>query len=271
MSADRRRSRATRAYRASVEIYDTTLRDGSQLEGISLTVEDKLRIAEQLDWLGVRYIEAGCPGANPKDDEFFRRAPHRAAAHDRRRWWPSGRPGGRRARSTATTRCAAWSRPNVGTVCIVGKAWDYHVHRGAADHARRGRGDGRRLGRVPAGARACRCSSTPSTSSTATSATPSSRCACSRRRPWPAPTAWCCATPTAARCRTRSSASSPRSCAYLGGDVPVGVHPTTTPAARWPTRWPGCAAAPPRCRARSTATASAPATATSRRSSRTSR
>src|SRR2546425_10689156 len=59
----------------AVEIYDTTLRDGSQLEGISLTVDDKLRIAEQLDWLGVHYIEAGWPGANPKDDELFRRAP----------------------------------------------------------------------------------------------------------------------------------------------------------------------------------------------------
>src|SRR4051812_49704359 len=59
---------------ARVEIYDTTLRDGSQLEGISLTVDDKLRIAEQLDWLGVDYIEAGWPGANPKDDEVFRRA-----------------------------------------------------------------------------------------------------------------------------------------------------------------------------------------------------
>src|SRR5690349_21558382 len=58
-----------------IEIYDTTLRDGSQLEGISLTVDDKLRIAEQLDWLGVDFIEAGWPGANPKDDELFRRAP----------------------------------------------------------------------------------------------------------------------------------------------------------------------------------------------------
>ena len=59
-----------------VEIYDTTLRDGAQLEGISLTVDDKLRIAEQLDWLGVHYIEAGWPGANPKDDEVFRRLPN---------------------------------------------------------------------------------------------------------------------------------------------------------------------------------------------------
>ena len=61
--------------RDRVEIYDTTLRDGTQLEGISVTVDDKLRIAEQLDWLGVKYIEAGWPGANPKDDELFKRAP----------------------------------------------------------------------------------------------------------------------------------------------------------------------------------------------------
>ena len=58
----------------TVEIYDTTLRDGAQLEGISLTVDDKLRIAEQLDNLGVHYIEGGWPGANPKDVEFFERA-----------------------------------------------------------------------------------------------------------------------------------------------------------------------------------------------------
>ena len=58
----------------TVEIYDTTLRDGAQLEGISLTVDDKLRIAEQLDRLGVHYIEGGWPGANPKDVEFFQRA-----------------------------------------------------------------------------------------------------------------------------------------------------------------------------------------------------
>lgn len=57
-----------------VDIYDTTLRDGSQAEGLSLTVDDKLRVAAQLDLLGVAYIEGGWPGANPKDEEFFRRA-----------------------------------------------------------------------------------------------------------------------------------------------------------------------------------------------------
>ena len=58
----------------AVEIFDTTLRDGLQVEGVSASVEDKLRIAQQLDLLGVRYIEGGWPGANPKDIEFFARA-----------------------------------------------------------------------------------------------------------------------------------------------------------------------------------------------------
>lgn len=58
----------------SVDVYDTTLRDGAQQEGMSLTVDDKLRVAEQLDHLGVTFIEGGWPGANPKDEEFFRRA-----------------------------------------------------------------------------------------------------------------------------------------------------------------------------------------------------
>jgi len=57
----------------TVEIYDTTLRDGTQQEGISLTVRDKLTICGLLDDLGVSYIEGGWPGANPKEDEFFDR------------------------------------------------------------------------------------------------------------------------------------------------------------------------------------------------------
>jgi 2-isopropylmalate synthase len=57
----------------TVQLYDTTLRDGAQMEGISLSVEDKLRIAARLDGLGVHFIEGGWPGANPKDAEFFER------------------------------------------------------------------------------------------------------------------------------------------------------------------------------------------------------
>jgi 2-isopropylmalate synthase len=60
-----------------VEIYDTTLRDGTQGHGISLSVADKLRIAERLDAFGVHYVEGGWPGSNPKDIEFFAEAKHR--------------------------------------------------------------------------------------------------------------------------------------------------------------------------------------------------
>ena len=57
----------------TIKIYDTTLRDGTQREGISLSCNDKLRIAQKLDDLGVHYIEGGWPGSNPKDVEFFER------------------------------------------------------------------------------------------------------------------------------------------------------------------------------------------------------
>ncbi len=63
--------------RIPVEIFDTTLRDGLQVEGVSASVDDKLHIAEQLDHLGVQFIEGGWPGANPKDIEFFARACNR--------------------------------------------------------------------------------------------------------------------------------------------------------------------------------------------------
>jgi len=53
--------------------YDSTLRDGAQAQGVSFTVEDKLKIVEQLDALGIGYIEAGNPGSNPKDLDFFKR------------------------------------------------------------------------------------------------------------------------------------------------------------------------------------------------------
>jgi 2-isopropylmalate synthase len=56
-----------------VQLYDTTLRDGSQMEGISLSVEDKIRITKKLDELGIEWVEGGFPGSNPKDAEYFRR------------------------------------------------------------------------------------------------------------------------------------------------------------------------------------------------------
>ena len=64
-----------------VEIYDTTLRDGSQGEGINFSVMDKLRIAERLDQFGIHFIEGGWPGSNPKDIEFFEQAKRRKFKH----------------------------------------------------------------------------------------------------------------------------------------------------------------------------------------------
>lgn len=111
---------------STIEIYDTTLRDGSQLEGISLTVDDKLRIAEQLDWLGVHYVEAGWPGANPKDDELFRRIPHELTFTTSRlvAFGSTRRPRGK-VDDDATLRHLV--EAGAPAVCIVGKSWDYHV------------------------------------------------------------------------------------------------------------------------------------------------
>ena len=60
----------------SLQLYDTTLRDGAQSEGISFSVVDKLNIVQKLDELGIHYIEGGWPGSNPKDAEFFEKARH---------------------------------------------------------------------------------------------------------------------------------------------------------------------------------------------------
>jgi 2-isopropylmalate synthase len=127
--SERRADPAVRGQRplpASVEIFDTTLRDGSQVEGVSLTVDDKLRIAEQLDALGVHFIEGGWPGANPKDEEFFRRARTelRLDVSTLVAFGSTRRVKGK-VDDDATLRNLV--EAGVSTVCIVGKSWDYHV------------------------------------------------------------------------------------------------------------------------------------------------
>ena len=111
---------------AAVEIYDTTLRDGAQLEGISLTVDDKLRIAEQLERLGVHYIEGGWPGANPKDEEFFTRARTELALERSTlvAFGSTRRVGGDAAEDATLANLLA---AETDVVCIVGKASAYHV------------------------------------------------------------------------------------------------------------------------------------------------
>ena len=69
----------------SIKLFDTTLRDGTQREGVSLTAEDKARIARELDSLGIHYIEAGFPASNPKD---LRSEERRVGKECRSRWSP---------------------------------------------------------------------------------------------------------------------------------------------------------------------------------------
>jgi 2-isopropylmalate synthase len=109
-----------------VEIYDTTLRDGTQQEGISLTAGDKLRICGLLDDLGVAYIEGGWPGANPKDDEFFARAQTELSLERAKlvAFGATRRPG---VSAVDDDQVQALLAANTATICLVGKAWDYHV------------------------------------------------------------------------------------------------------------------------------------------------
>lgn len=109
-----------------VEIYDTTLRDGTQQEGISLTVGDKLTVASLLDSLGVSYIEGGWPGANPKDDEFFARA--RTELDLTQATLVAFGSTRRKDRSPEDDeQLAALLAAGTEVICLVGKSWDYHV------------------------------------------------------------------------------------------------------------------------------------------------
>ena len=109
-----------------VEVFDTTLRDGMQVEGVSASVVDKLRIAEQLDHLGVHYIEGGWPGANPKDEEFFARAKTELKLTTSMlvAFGSTRRPAGK-VDDDATLRNLI--NAETQAVCIVAKSWDYHV------------------------------------------------------------------------------------------------------------------------------------------------
>src|SRR5262245_10816132 len=109
-----------------VEVFDTTLRDGLQVEGVSATVEDKLRIAEQLDALGVHYVEGGWPGANPKDIEFFARAGRELdlSTSTLVAFGSTRRPRGK-VDDDATLRNLV--EAGTSAVCIVAKSSEYHV------------------------------------------------------------------------------------------------------------------------------------------------
>jgi len=108
-----------------VELYDTTLRDGAQAQGISFSVSDKLRIAEKLDALGIHYIEGGWPGANPKDIEFFKKAKKLKLAGSKLVAFGSTMHAGADASTDATMK--GLLRSGTDTITLFGKSWDLHV------------------------------------------------------------------------------------------------------------------------------------------------
>jgi hypothetical protein len=108
-----------------VEIYDTTLRDGAQAEGINFSAADKLRIAEKLDAFGVQYIEGGWPGSNPKDLEFFQQAARRKWKNAQIAAFSMTRRKGVAVENDELMRLILESQTPV--VTIVGKTWLLHV------------------------------------------------------------------------------------------------------------------------------------------------
>ncbi len=108
-----------------IEFYDTTLRDGAQTEGMSLSVNDKLRIAEEIDKLGVRYIEGGWPGSNPKDMDFFRRSKKLKLRSALITAFGSTRRGHIKVKDDANVKALLAAGTKV--ITVFGKTWDLHA------------------------------------------------------------------------------------------------------------------------------------------------
>ncbi len=108
-----------------IQIYDTTLRDGSQMEGISLSVDDKIKITKLLDDLGVGFIEGGWPGANPKDVEYFKKANELNLKHAKIVAFGSTRRANSKPQNDIIL--SALLQAKTEYITIVGKTWDMHV------------------------------------------------------------------------------------------------------------------------------------------------
>jgi len=108
-----------------IAIFDTTLRDGTQGEGISLSAEDKLKIALKLDALGVDYIEGGNPGSNSKDIEFFQRMKSMKLSAKLTAFGSTRRKNSLAEQDSSLVRIV---ESGVPAATLVGKSWDFHVH-----------------------------------------------------------------------------------------------------------------------------------------------
>jgi hypothetical protein len=208
--------------RERLYLFDTTLRDGAQTNGVDFTLADKLAIAGMLDELGVDYVEAGYPGANPIDTSFFseRRPMHaRVTAFGMTR-----RPG----RSTSNDPgLVALLDAQADAICFVAKSWDYHVRialettedenlASIRDSVRAAKAKGREI------LLDCEHFFDGYKANSAYAPKP---------RMTKAPAGSCCATPTVARCRMKSSTSSAK-CAKSFPAIVSAFTPTTTPSRR---------------------------------------
>src|SRR5262245_45068245 len=108
-----------------IKIYDTTLRDGTQGEGVAFSMEDKVRIAQRLDHLGIHYIEGGWPGSNAKDLRFFKRVQDAVFKTARITAFGATRRPGVRPQEDGNIQALVEASPPV--VTIFGKSWDFHV------------------------------------------------------------------------------------------------------------------------------------------------
>jgi 2-isopropylmalate synthase len=108
-----------------IVLYDTTLRDGAQREGISFSLDDKLKIARRLDRLGIAYVEGGWPGSNPKDMAFFERVPDLKLEQATVVAFGSTHRAGVAVEDDASIQ--AMVAANTAAVAVVGKSWDLHV------------------------------------------------------------------------------------------------------------------------------------------------
>ncbi|MCD6390782.1 MAG: citramalate synthase [Dehalococcoidia bacterium] len=110
---------------STVQLYDTTLRDGVQQEGISFSVEDKLKIVQKLDEMGIDFVEGGWPGSNLKDTEFFAKARNLNLSHSTLVAFGSTRHVGCRVEEDRNLQALLEAKTSVST--LVGKAWDKQV------------------------------------------------------------------------------------------------------------------------------------------------
>src|SRR5467141_3654445 len=110
-----------------IQTFDTTLRDGTQGENVSFSVDDKLVIAQKLDELGIDFIEGGWPGSNPKDKEFFTRARDLQLRHARLVAFGSTRFAKNSVEQDPSVRALLEAAPPA--VSIFGKSWDLHTQR----------------------------------------------------------------------------------------------------------------------------------------------